>query len=255
MIKNRFIRCVALSAFAIPGAMAATGHAYLGTSLAGSHARLGNSSPQISYFSGATITDAYPLNDNYALKAVWGINGGYQFTGQDKMPSVALGLGAYSTLSGYGFDGRLIETAAGDSGATLYHYDYKIKSARLMAEAQLSWAFGEAIPFVDAGIGAAWNRSSGYGETAVTSMGYPPLPGFQSRTHRNLAWQAGFGLGEAFNFGQSKSDYQHERMAIGYRYVDTGTASFGGRNAIYPYALNLGTLRTNDVYISYTHLF
>ena len=252
--KNRFLRCFALSTVVIPTCLA-SGHAYLGSTLGASFAETGKAVPSVSYFSGTTITDAYPLHDTGATAAVLSLNGGYEWSAVDRMPAIALGLGLYSTLDHYNYKGLVIETAEGDASFPLYNYRYHTNSARLMAELQLSWAFTQFSPFINAGIGAAWNRMSGYSESAVTSMGYPPLPAFQSHTDRNLAWQIGLGASHDFQFPQSKSDFPSERISLGYRYVDLGTASFGGRNAAYPYALNTGTLTSNDVYIAYTHLF
>lgn len=252
--KNRFIRCLAISFFVIP-ACSASGHSYLGASLAASFAQTGNNSPQIAYFSGATITDAYPLSHNRSSAALLGVNGGYEFTAADRRPAVALGLGVYSNLANYNFDGHLVETAAGDASSTLYHYRYHVNTARVMAEIQMTWVLASFSPFINAGVGAAWNRMSDYDETAITSSGYPALPGFQSHTNTRVAWQAGLGLSRTFHFASDKTGFSEDRVSLGYRFVNSGKASFGGRNAAYPYALDTGSLKTNEVYLGYTHLF
>jgi len=236
-------------------AFSANGHVYVGASLAASYAKLSVQSPQISYSSGALITDAYPLNDSNVLSAMASINGGYEFTGIKWKPTIALGAGLYSTLIGYPFGGQLVETAEGDTGSALYNYRYHVNSTRAMAEIQLTWMLKKLLPFISLGVGPTWNTMRSYKETPVTPNGYTALPPFQSHTNVNLAYQAGFGVGMAFNFVAGQSDVLHERVSIGYRYVDLGLTHFGTRGIAYPYKLNTGRLETNDIYLSYTHLF
>jgi hypothetical protein len=240
--------------FSIP-AFSAQGHIYLGGSLGGSMAILNKNMPIISYSSGTLITDAYPLNNIRNSTAIFSINSGYEFVGANWKPAVALGFGIYSNLDDYTYKGQLIETAEGDLSDTLYNYSYTIKSSRVMAEVKLIWTFNKLSPFVDFGIGAAWNKMNGYSETATTSTGYTALPPFQSNTNTNIAYQAGFGLSTAFNFAVSKANFLQERISLGYRYVNLGTTSFGTRGIDYPYHLNTGLLKTSDVYLAYTHLF
>lgn len=46
-----------------------------------------------------------------------------------------------------------------------------------------------------------------------------------------------------------------DRLALGYRYANLGKVSFGRREPAYPYALRLGQLSSNEIYLSYTHVF
>lgn len=252
--KKRLISFLSLFFFSIP-AFSAYGHIYAGASLGASFAKLDNRSPQISYLSGALITDAYPLNSTNASTGIFGINGGYEFTGINWRPAVALGLGIYSLLVDYDYKGQLIETPAGDPSSTLYNYTYSINNTRVMAEIQLTWMFCHFSPFINFGAGPAWYRMNGYTETPATSNGFTALPPFRSHTNVNLAYQAGFGVSTAFNFAGSQSDFPQERISVGYRYVDLGTTTFKTRGSVYPYRLKTGLLTTNDVYLSYTHLF
>ena len=236
-------------------AFSANGHVYLGTSLGADFLKPNNSTPQIDYVSGALITDAYPLNNQHTAAPLLSLMGGYEMEGSHWKPSVALGGGVYRNLSHYGYNGHVIETAAGDASSSLYYYSYDINTTRVMAELQLIWMMGQLSPFINFGLGAAWNQMQGYKETAITSNGYPPLPAFQSKTNVNFAYQAGFGVSHAFSLNDSKSDFQKERISFGYRYANLGTASFGTRGSAYPYQLNTGKLDSNEVYLSYIHLF
>lgn len=251
---KKLIGFLALFFFSLP-AFSACGHIYLGTSLAASFSKLGNNSPRITYDSGALITDAYPLNRNHASSPVVSMNGGYEFASVNGKPAIALGLGLYNNLTDYGYNGQVIETAAGDAPSTLYHYSYDVNSTRLLAEIQLTWLWEKLSPFVNLGVGAAWNRMSGYTETVATPSGFIALPAFRSKTNINFAYQAGLGVSTAFNFGCSQSPFLQERISLGYRFVNMGKTSFKTRGSSYPYQLNTGLLSTNDVYLSYTHLF
>lgn len=230
------------------------GHGYLGGAIGASWAQPGNNNPQIHYYDGG-LTDAYPIHGNPKTRAVIGLNGGFEFAGAGVMPAIALGFGAYTNLGSYDLSGQLIETATGGPVSTLYNTTIRINSTRLMAEAQFTWAFCPFFPYIDVGIGSAWNRSSGYSETAVNSTGYPPLPPFNSNTSTNFAYQLGLGVAYAFNFVPSTADGQYDRVSLAYHYVNSGTASFGTRGSVYPYRLSMGNLTANELYLTYTHYF
>lgn len=157
----------------IPSLTAYGGQAYLGGSIAGSSARTANQSPAIVYNSGTRITDAYPLNKQQDTSALLSVNGGYEWAGSGQLPIIDLGLGLYTNLSNYHFNGKVVETALGDPSALLYHYQYHLYSTRLMAELQLAWLVKRFMPFVNVGIGPAWNRLDNYQETGAGSTGYP----------------------------------------------------------------------------------
>ncbi len=230
------------------------GHPFLGGLAGVSVAKLGQSYPQISYTSGSAITDAYPLNNNHTSTGIVGLNGGYEFSGAAWKPAIAVGVGLYQTGQ-YDIRGQVIETAVGDAPSTLYSYKYSISSFRTMAELQFTWMLGKFAPFINVGVGPAWNQSGEYTETAASSTGYTALSPFQSRTNANLAFQAGFGVSCGFNFTDIQSDFKRERLSLGYRYVDLGQASLGTRGSAYPYQLNTGQLKTYEVTLNYTHLF
>ena len=198
--------------------------------------------------------DAYPLDDSHKTTVVFGINGGYEWVGAGIMPAIALGL-ALDGAGNYDYAGQLIETAIGSPSSVLYDYRYRINTTRLMAEAQFTWWLGNFTPFINIGAGSSWNRMSGYKETPVDYTGYVALPAFKTHTNAHFAYQAGLGIGYAFNFSEPDCEYKHERVSIGYRYIDLGNASFEGRGAVYPYSLDMHKLTANEFYLTYTHLF
>jgi opacity protein-like surface antigen len=226
-------------------AFALEGHYYLGGTLAPGSLNVEQQNPQITYYNNY-LTDAYPLNNSRVSTNDFGINGGYEFAGKGFFPAISIGIGAYSTWNETAFKGQVFETPAGDPSMLLYNYQFKLKSQRLMAEMQLTWMLKKFAPFINFGIGSAWNSLNGYGETPVTPDGYTPLPGFQSQTQNHFAYQLGLGLGYLFS---------NNRIALGYRYVHLGNASFGTRGINYPYNLNFGQVNTSNIYFSLTHLF
>lgn len=248
-LQTDFLKLLLLMLPTVP----AYAHVYLGGTLGASFASLSHQTPEITY-DNATVTDTYPQHTHQATAPILSLNGGYEFSGTGKKPAIALGLGVYTNLANYDFNGQLIETLADEPSVLLSNYTYNIYSTRLLAEVQLNWAFKLLSPFLHAGIGPVWNRMSDYKETAASHNVYTVFPPFQSQTNVNLAYQFGGGLYHAFNFSKTTSMVKHERFALGYRYANLGTTSFGTRGSAYPYPLNTGTLQTNDVYLSYTHL-
>jgi hypothetical protein len=254
--KVRIIRQIAFSALAVISvpAFSAVGHVYGGGSLGLSYGTIGNTRPQISYVSGVPIYDDYPATGRTSTSASVSVNGGYEFAGDHWKPAIAVGLGIYHTLVGYDFNGHVVETVTGDTPNTVYNYTYNMTSTRIMAEVQFTWLIGRLAPFINLGVGPGWNRANGYTEMPLSTTGFVALPPFQSNDTLNFTYQAGFGISTAFNLTKSSSDILPDRISIGYRYASLGQTSFGTRGPAYPYTLRTGSLASNDVYISYTHL-
>lgn len=254
--KNFFKKYVFLGSFYLISSFAdaSDGHFYLGGDLGTSQANLGINNPEITYYYNY-FTDAYPLNNTHATTGMLGLNGGYEFSGSEKKPAVAVGIGIYNTPEHYNYSGTVIETPVQSPATTLYTYQYQISSMRIMAESKLTWTIkNHVVPFVDFGVGRAWNTLSHYQETAEPGY-FVAYPGFQAKTSINLAYQAGFGCGYAFNLIDHNSSIQHERLSLAYRFVNLGDTSFDARSAAYPYALHTGRLKTQDVYLNFSHVF
>lgn len=247
-----FLLCL-LPFFSIP-TFASNGHFYLGGSAGASRLTLGDNNAKINYYNGL-LTDAYPTHSDKSTVPVLGLQGGYEFTPSCSNTAFALGLGVYTDPTKYHFGGTVVETPLNDPASALYNYTFHTQSTRLMAEAQMAWRVNDIVPFINVGLGEAWIKTNGYSEASFDNIGYPPLPPFHSRTNTNFAFQAGLGLGYEFNFSKCTSTFQHERISLGYRYVNLGNTSFGSRGTVYPHKLNLGNLINNDIYVVYTHLF
>jgi hypothetical protein len=228
-------------------------HFYLSGSLGPSIAIVGAAGPQIIYL-GGLVADSYPVNSMHASATTISLSGGYEFVGINLKPAISIGMGVYRNLSAYGYKGQVIESVGNGLGVPLYNYRYNINSTRLMAEMQFTWILGQFSPFVNMGAGTAWNQATSYSET-LTSNAVTSIPGFKSSTTANFAFQLGLGLSYLFNFSKAKSDFQTERLSIGYRFTDVGDVMFGTRGATYPFNLDTGRLKISDIYLSYTHLF
>lgn len=233
---------------------AANGHIYLGATIGASMAGVGNSNFVINYYHG-DLTDAYPVAGRQATTAMIGINSGYEFINPGSRLAIALGLGIYDTPGDYNYNGQLQETARGDQSSILYNYKYHASSSRLMLETTLSWMLDKWVPFINMGVGPAWNHMSGYTESPIDSSGYVALPPFRSGINTNFAYQLGFGVAYGFDVKPCFTNYQHERISLLYRYASLGSAAFGTRGAVYPYRLDMGQLTSNELSFSYTHLF
>lgn len=235
-------------------AQAYDGHFYLGVDLTKSYGTLGDDDPAITYYQGY-FTDAYPLNSSRSSTATIGLKSGYEFSGAGLRPAIAVGLGLYTTPNTYRYTGQLVETPLGSPSNDLFDYSFRVRSRRIMAETQLTWTLANHMAsFVELGVGPAWTRLMDYQEVSNTANIQPNLSGFDSHTNNTLAYQVGFGLSYAFNMGQD-TQFQHERLAIGYRFVNLGNVSFASRGSDYPYTLSLGTLKTQDVYLNLSHYF
>lgn len=241
--------------FSSPSTFSQTGHVYVTGEFGLSGAKLGKSSPNIVYYNNL-ITDVYPANHNTTTTGLFGIRVGDEWAGQGIRPAVGIGLGMYGTPSTYNFNGQVIETTQDGPSNELYTYKYKISNIRLMLETQLTWmGWLHFISFVNFGIGSSWNHSSNYHETVAMSDGYLPLPPFKSHTNKNFAYQVGLGLGYAFNIKNAKDGFQHERVTIGYRFINLGKVGFGTRGSLYPYSLNTKQFTANEFSLSLTYLF
>ena len=227
-------------------------HFYAGATLGASQGKLGNSSSTIRY---STITDMYPTTSSSSTSASGGLNGGVEFFDENMNFSIAAGLGLY-TAQNYKYNGNLVEMADDDPSTrtSLYNYRYKVGSTRIMVEGQLNWLIENFAPFINVGVGGAWNTASNYSELPDV-ISYPPLPPFSSNTTSSIAYQAGVGLSYLFNTTKGYSYFKSERLSLAYRYTSLGKVQFGNRGSAYPYSLDTGNFKTNEVYLQYVHYF
>lgn len=228
-------------------------HYYVRGEVGYNHSHVSSNNPQLTYYSGQ-LTDSYPDTESHFSTAMAGVGLGYEFLPNccDSILSLGLGLGLYATSPHANLSGQVNETAVGNPTLAFFNYRFNVNSTRVMAEAQLTWSLNSFTPFINAGVGPAFNHIGDYRESGITNN-YPPLPPFQSHTQTTVAYQVGAGLGYAFNFSAS-DNFLQERIALGYRYVNLGQVTTGIRNASYPYRLNFDRIVSNEFYLAYTHL-
>lgn len=239
MLDYSKLKCPGLILFLFSNSIfSASGHVYLSGSVGASFAASGNTNPQINYLNG--LTDEYPVRGNNVTTALFSVNGGYELTGINSKLGMALGLGIYDTLGNYNYKGYLIETAIGDPDSILNKYKYNVKSTRILLEAQANWMLNQFIPYINVGIGSAWNHLSGYSEMSVACDGCIALPPFQAHTNTNFSYQVGIGMAYTINLLKHMNQSFQERLSLGYRYANLGDASFKMRDVVYPYSLDTG---------------
>ena len=144
--------------------------------------------------------------------------GGFIGSEIKRSPSWGLiaGLGYYQPTS-LSTKGKLTQ-GADPTSDNVYSYRYQTQSQQLLAEGKLYWIAKEKIhPFLMAGIGAAFNKTSNY-QTSV-----PPFleftPAFSNRTQTHFTYAVGPGV----DVSLTKSF----RVGVGYRFTDLGSANTG----------------------------
>lgn len=238
----------------------ATGNYYLGVEYGQSAAKLSDSNQAITYPAKfGSVTDTYTLDKVSSSNGLVSLKGGYEFAGAQWRPAIAIGLGFYTTPTPYKYVGSVDEATSGGSPEKDYTYQFKLNSTSLLAETKFTWSLPHHVmPYVELGFGSAFNNLSGYTETATSASSYVTQPGFKSKNNTNFAYQMGLGVAYAFNvkpFNGNSDVFQHERVALGYRVANLGSANFNTRSADYPYALKLGKLTTSEIYLNFSHLF
>lgn len=224
-----------------------TGHVYLGIMGGVSIAKVGE---EISYVDGEAsfIDDQYSPDSGYRSVAVaYGINGGYEFNLSPRV-LLSFGIGIYQDLNNDA-EGKLSLVYDGISDDR-FDYKYNFLSTRFMFEGQLGWQFylnnkRKLIPFVLLGAGPALNYVSNYKDNAASTFNVAES-GFSSHTTTSFSYQLGAGIAYTVN--------EHGRLFTTYRYVDLGKAHFGS-SANYPYQLDIGKTKTQEIYLGYTYLF
>lgn len=129
-----------------------------------------------------------------------------------------LGLSYYDNAD-YQVNGQVYQD--GNSSMNNLGYTYGINSERLMAETKILGTLKKIIhPYVDVGIGAAFNASNGYSEFDISNgAGFPMSNPFANKTMDNFAYMVGFGIDADVT--------KILRMGLGYRFVDLGDSSLG----------------------------
>jgi opacity protein-like surface antigen len=115
-------------------------------------------------------------------------------------------------------------------------YTYNITSRRLLAETKLLYAFKSIYhPYIDVGIGEAFNQSNNYSEFPTVSSSVPMPSSFGNNSTNHFTYIAGLGVDVDIN--------KNLRVGAGYRYANFGNTRLGtsplqaDTNTLYTHAI------------------
>lgn len=120
-----------------------------------------------------------------------------------------------------------------------YIYDWKVSSDVLLALAKLNlFNYEQFSPFIQVGIGAAFNHASDYSEAALPNVTQRISPAFTDNTNSAFAYALGIGVDWSIN--------AHFALSVGYQFQDMGTVYSGhGASTWSGDALKTTTYQTN----------
>jgi opacity protein-like surface antigen len=130
-----------------------------------------------------------------------------------------------------------------------YNYTWNTASHVVLASAKLNlFRYNWLSPYVNGGLGGAFNRASSYRELADPEVTARVSPSFAANTSNQFAYNAGVGV----DFHCASQFF----LSIGYLYQDLGKVTSGqGTQNWAGQSLNLGKYHSNDVMASVTYLF
>lgn len=175
------------------------------------------------------------------------VEGGKFWRRNDKrLPGYALGL-RYQHLFTRAISGRV--TQYSEPRFNNYDYSWDIQSNIVSAYTKLQLIqWGRVTPYVSGGIGAAFNQSGQYTETADPGIDGRDTPDFRSGTQTNFAYDLGAGLDFVVN--------PKLLLSLGYDFQSLGEVS--SHRAITTWSsqkLRLGNFYANTALLSLTYLF
>ena len=226
-----------LSAFLFSTVAAAHIKPIVALSLGGENATFGATSTSVAFFGSPIPANIYTSTNSQDTQFLGGI-----FLGAEcKINSLwdwQWGLSYYQN-SAFQATGQVNQLGTDNLG-----YQYDIVSRRLLAETKLLYTIKNIIhPYVDVGVGEAFNRASNYYEYALPDSGGVPMSQpFGNHSTSNFTYIAGLGI---------DVDVTHYvRFGLGYRYADLGKAGLGTT----PLQIYTSTIKNNSI-TSNTFLF
>lgn len=132
---------------------------------------------------------------------------------------------------------------------TNYKYTWELTSNLLLATAKINLVqYWKLSPYVNAGIGSSFNRTSDYKEQALPGVTARVSPRFAKFSTSEFSYNVGAGV-----------DLQltpQVIFSVGYNYQDLGKISSGsGKETWSNQSLNPGTYHSNEVLVSLSYLF
>lgn len=175
------------------------------------------------------------------------IQGGKFWKRQDKLlPGYALGL-RYQYLFPRAISGRVTQYSTSQFNNYAYNWDIQTSVVSAYTKLQLI-KFGRVIPYLNGGIGAAFNQSGKYTEIGNPDIDARDTPDFRSGTQTHFAYDLGLGLDVAVN--------PQIVLSLGYDFQSLGEFSSGrGITTWNSQQLKLDNVYANTALLSLTYLF
>lgn len=132
---------------------------------------------------------------------------------------------------------------------TNYNYHLDFTSNLLLVSGKMNlFKLGRFSPFINGGIGSAFNYISNYHETALLGVTPRVSPGFKNANTNEFAYNIGAGLDVRL--------LPQLILSLGYIYQDLGPISSGnGVTTWSNQSLNPGSYHANEILVSMTYLF
>ena len=130
-----------------------------------------------------------------------------------------------------------------------YTYNWETSTNALLAVAKLNLIQYRALsPYLNGGIGAAFNQTSHYSEQALPDVTPRVSPGFKTNNSTGFSYIAGAGIDYALS--------SNLFVSAGYNYINFGSLSSGsGVGTWSGQKLNLGSVGANEFLVNVNYLF
>jgi opacity protein-like surface antigen len=130
-----------------------------------------------------------------------------------------------------------------------YTYKWNVSSNLLMVSTKFNIInYQRILPYLSAGIGAAFNHVSGYSETAVPNVTARQSPQFGTNSETQFAYQAGAGVDVQL--------HPAWLVSLGYQFLSRGSLNSGfGRDSWSNNLLALRSYQSNAIILGATYVF
>jgi opacity protein-like surface antigen len=189
--------------------------------------------------------DRYSTTNN--SEVIIGASAGRRWHQEDVwLPAVSFG-GSYQHFFTTAAGGTVMQNSLPDF--TNYNYQWGVSSNVVLATATLNlFQYNKISPYVNVGLGAAFNHANGYSESALPGVTPRISPNFAENTSGNFAYNLGVGV--------DLQPMPQFMASLGYLYQDLGAVSSGvGTQTWSGQSLRLGSYASNTLFMHVTYLF
>ena len=186
------------------------------------------------------------LSTKTQSSALLGVEGGYRWQRDNLwLPAYSLGL-RYKHLFSTDIGNQVIQYSTPEF--TNYNYHWKISSDALLLSTKLNlFQSGYFLPYLNGGIGVAFNHTSSYSEAALTGVTPRISPAFSNHDKTAFTYILGAGV--------DWQPYPQFIMSLGYEFQDLGNLSSGNGAGVWSQsALYSGSFQSNAAVLSISYL-